>query len=382
MTTLQSKITDSIFKGASELSDAPFHFSYKMAKNYQVSDIDKEYKDLMFRSWEEVKDFMMIFLPIILILGGLWFWLYDCSKFVIVILFIITFPFIFMLIICPYHIYILPQYLRKKHLAEKNEKELKEYRDKREKEIKDKYPHAYSLTTKSISFSSGEYDDISAYKQRFSSNNKKFIFDIDITDEEWIKREEAAIRAMENIRIREELAYFIGKYPLAFYKFCSEECHATFGTKHTYSDMHILLPGVRSPEKFKTYKKDLFPTQYTEGVMGSYRWGIIYYGTNSSFFPPISSKSLKKVYENLKTIDEEALRQQQEVLKQQLQDEDILINYNYKIYNVRDRDKYVDDFLKYMGVTENKMEFVLANLEGLDGFVSLQKTKENKERPA
>ena len=241
-----------------------------MTYKSKLYEVEEEYRKLLFHSWEDARSFILTCLLIGLVSGGLCFLLLKfCNiiviKIIVLILGVIVSMAIGMVIGSLPQIFKLPEYLKKKEIAEKYDKEQNEFRERRESEIKAKYPHAYHLTTLGIGYSWNppliadlslerhyyDYNDFSAFQGRYLPKNRRDnIFNI--KEEEWMKRQEAAIRCEERVSMRCEISRYChkyNKYPLAFYLFCRDECHAHFFTDSEYT-RDMLLPGMRKPERF------------------------------------------------------------------------------------------------------------------------------------
>lgn len=72
-------------------------------------------------------------------------------------------------------------------------------------------------------------------------------------------------------------------------------------------------------------------------------------------------------------VDEELIRTSEERYREELVHQDNLIKFYSEIQGVKERDFYMDAFLKSEGIHEGKLNFIVSHINELDQFITLSK---------
>lgn len=234
--------------------------------------------------------------------------------------------------------------------------------------VKKHFPHAYAVYKNDMSVTSGSH----VLRDLFDvSYTKRLQRVLDVSNEEWVEREARALEEKDRNMKYREIQKYIEKYPLAFYKYCKYQ----LGVKFNVEELDILLPGDRNPDTFKTYKNTFDPqTKIVEYSSFPTRKSTVY-GTKKNYFPKLHPKYIDIVYSSLNSLVINDLEEEENKLRSAIEHENILIKYNFEVFNVNNRDQYVEDFLSYMEIKEDKMLYIINHLKELDIYVELQKEK-------
>lgn len=233
---------------------------------------------------------------------------------------------------------------RKEEIKEKKRVEaINKTQRERTQYVRQNFPNAYSFFVKDFYYSkSSGYDSMVCIYHVTANNVRKLVF-TSITDQEWEEREESVKNVLEILDKWNDFFPFIKQYPYAFYEYCKRICKSN-------------------------------NCKLERSTYNSHYYDLIYSRFN---FRLITDEAITLIHPLLNTIDTIKLSNEEDKIRKKIEYKKISDEYRMKVLANTERQCYVDRYLDYLNVEDNRMLFALNHLKELDAFIIIEKQKES-----